>query len=372
MEIRIKRDKLSEELACLSGAIEKKAHIPILETVKLDTGAGNILSLGATDLENAITTEVQAEQVVTHGKVCVPYRKLSDAVKLMPEGTLLLSTEENGWLRVRGKGTNLRFAGFDATNYPTLPDSSELDWINVPAKHLKTLIAAVSFSIPGPHAQVTLQGAQMIIDGSTIKMVATDGARLSWASGPLSTMLADDITVLVPTKGLTEAQKLVQGREGAVGVAKTDNTLFFRIGNRQVACALLSAKFPGYQDIFNSQKNFKGETTFRADVLAQSLHRAMFGAELKTPKISLSFAGNKLVMKAQDADSNAEAEEVMETDWKGKEQKVWLNARYLLDFLDSVEAVKVKLQVVNEDTQLYFEAKPGGIDVRYVLMPMRG
>lgn len=380
MELFVKRDVLSKELGLLHSLVDKKANIPILDTVRLVTD-GQRVGMVATNLDITIHTELTADRVETQGGLCINLPKLFNIVKLMPEGMLQLNTEENGWIRVSNQGTRYRIPGFDVDQYPTISDNKDLDidWLEVPAKHLKNIVDGVDFAIaPEEDSQYLLKAAKLEIEGNEMRMVATDGHRVCLAVGTLKALLMDDLDVVVPAKAITELGRLVTDFDGDVGVGSDDNHIYFRVGPRLLAARRLSGEYPAYQMVIATTDGYEDFATFKASDLGQSIRRTMVIADgSKLAGVALDFRepaeeGKKgtLHMDAREADAG-EINEVLESDYTGGNVKVWVNGKFLREFLDVLGTEKARVSLQDADRPVLVTGKREGIDYTYVLMTLR-
>lgn len=200
-------------------------------------------------------------------------------------------------------------------------------------------------------------------------MVATDGFRFTLASGPLSALLLEAIDVLVPQKVMLELARLIRDFEGQVGITKSDNKIFFRAGNRLLSGGLVASDFPGFRDIVN---NSRSETfvDFKADKLAQAIKRLLLVADTEMATISLNFSGEVLHMQAQ-TPNGGEGDETLESNFNGTQSlTIFVNAKYMLDFLLPVGSGDVRVEVKTPTSPLYLLGKREHLRYEYVLAPV--
>jgi DNA polymerase-3 subunit beta len=372
MEFSIKRDALSRELGTLATIPLKNSPLPILECVHIEALTGHRLRLTATSLQSTLTCEAQADFVVEEGAVCVTVRRLADLVRLMPEGLLTLSTDAQDYLVVKGQRSRHRLPAASADAWPpqAVPEADAL-WTEVPAGRLRALLRGVEFAVaPEEDSKFNLRGVKMEIEGTRMRMVATDGHRLSMAESGLDVLTLADVAVLVPEHGTQDLARLLgdEEPEQMVGIAASANKLFFRAGARLLAVTLLVGEFPEYRGILDSVA-YTAAANFPADDLNGAVRRALLAADGKSAAVRFRFDAGMLVIRAQTQESG-EAEEFLVSDWTGEDgAHLSVNAKFLLEFLSAVQDVRWECGGPRDALHLVGTNKEG-LQVRYVLMPL--
>ena len=79
MRLTISREKLQEGLSAVTASIPAKTTLPVLANILVETTERGI-KLSGTDLDIAVSTEVQAD-VEASGAVTIPAKKLSEIAR---------------------------------------------------------------------------------------------------------------------------------------------------------------------------------------------------------------------------------------------------------------------------------------------------
>jgi DNA polymerase III sliding clamp (beta) subunit (PCNA family) len=110
--------------------------------------------------------------------------------------------------------------------------------------------------------------------------------------------------------------------------------------------------------------------TFKASVLAQSVKRTLLVAEGKAAAISMEFKDGKLRMEAKTADSG-EVSEVMDTNFNGEAPvKVWINGRFLQDFLESLGSGNARIEVADNLSPVHALGMKENVTYRNIIMTL--
>lgn len=382
MEFVVARSTLAEELSKLQSVIPKKAVIQALNLIKVESTPEG-LKMTASNLESTIYSHVTSKMLAVSvpGVMVLPAKRLIDMIRLLPDGPIKILSDENDWIKVISKGSSFKIPGMAASQYPDLPHFENLEWTNVPTSHIKNMLPAVKYAITGDEARMTMRGAKLEVDATAgqVRLVATDGHRISLASGDLEGLLPNDFEVLIPIDGLEELAKLLGDQsDGMVGVAANSNSLFFKVGQRILSTRLVHGSFPSYQKPFAQMGQFEHFANFKADEFAQSIRRALLCSHDVTDKekkthsgVTLELTQQQISIKAQSAELGEANETLPTSDFNGPPLTIFCNGKYLLDFLDPVGSGTVKLEVKDALTQMYFTGVQDGITFYYCCMPMR-
>jgi DNA polymerase III subunit beta len=98
MELVVSTTELAGVLRLVQTLADRKNTLPVLGTLLLRADAKG-LSITGTDLETGGIVYCPAI-VKAPGSVAVPAQRLSEYVRLLPEGELLLRQQSSGWLSV--------------------------------------------------------------------------------------------------------------------------------------------------------------------------------------------------------------------------------------------------------------------------------
>jgi DNA polymerase-3 subunit beta len=133
----------------------------------------------------------------------------------------------------------------------------------------------------------------------------------------------------------------------------------------------LEARFPQYERVLVRDNPHRA--TVQRQELAGALRRVALLASERTHGVQMQFEKNSIALSSVGFDLGQAAEEIA-CGYSGQPLKVFVNANYLLDFLNAVEVKEVEVQLRDADgpivmTPLGEEATAG--ECLYVIMPIR-
>jgi len=337
-------------------------------------GQLDTLRLAATDLYLGVNATVKAE-VKKGGMIAVSARTLFDIVKNLPEGEITWTVGENQAAEIKCGKVRYKIPGMPGEDFPPLPNPGEADFAELDADVLGGLIAHTQFSMSTDDTRPHLAGALFEGDGKIVRMVTTDGHRLSKAEvkqGDGAAML--NFSMLVPNKGVGELKRLIEdskadkGSKPTVGICTTSGNAFFKRDDIQLSVKLADEQFPPYAKVIPSQKGQKVRMG-RAQII-EALRRISLVANDKSGGVRLNIKSGVLKITSENPDVGEGSEE-LDIDYAGDPVNIGFNARYLLDALSCLTSDDVSLEITGELDPGVVTPENEDVDFVGVIMPMR-
>ena len=378
MHVVVAKKDLLRVLARCQGVADKKSTMPVLGNVLLEVSGTDQLRLAATDLYLAVSGKIPAK-VESGGAIAIGARDLFERVKMMPEGQISIVTSGGAATTIRAVGASRRFTlhGIPGEEFPSLPQPDEtIAPLTIPISTVSALIAGTYFSISTDETRLHLNSALFEWDGDRVRMVTTDGHRLSKMDALLPGKHAS-ATMLIPLKGVLELKRLCDeasedksdASSGDIRISQSGPNAFFQLAGFQFSVKLVDAQFPPYQQVIPDHSEQKVRAPRAA--VADALRAVSVAASDRTGGIKLTLAGGKMRFESENPDSGEGFDEV-NVDYNGPELTVGFNARYFLDVLSAVDAEEIELSVSGElDPAVVRPATETTTSYLSVIMPMR-
>jgi len=382
MEFVIQKSDLVRELQTVTGVVEKRATIPILANLLLETTPQG-LQLGASDLEVTIRG-LAAATVVKEGSVTLPASKLHEIARSLPEAEVKFKLMDRNQVAITCERTKYRIAGQPRDEFPGFPEIDEDKGIKLPGGVLHRMIERVAFAITTEDPRYSLNGALFLIEAGKVTLVATDGHRLAFVSRSMDIVSPDgNLQVIVPRKALGEVSKMTAdlGAEETVVFGKSENQVFFVVGEHKLTSNLLEGNFPRYENVMPEACDI--EVKVPTEDLAHAVRRvSLLASDRYGRSVSVGLGKGKLDLSSKT--EMGEAQETLAVDYDGAEVQIGFNARYLLDYLTVVGSQSVQLglspskpdgsgggKIAAGDKPGEFRPDPADeMEYRYIVMPM--
>ena len=375
MEFIINPSLLREELGLLTPVIERKATIPVLSRIKLETNVQGELALTATDLDLTMRS-LQVTDVLQSGSILVEGRKLYEISRELPNEPIHFQLNKTGQIEIRYKKGRHKLGIVGAEQFPEVPMNKQAG-VCVPAVILREAIRRTAFAVTTEQSRFTISGAKMLIDESHLTMVATDGHRLAFTRFPLVNSTGQKLDLLVPKKTLAQLEDLLdreirRDAESLIEIGDTGNQLSFAAGNHSLFSRKLSGTFPNWEMVLPKHLSFTAEIS--TEDFRRSLSRVTLTADDRNYSVTMEIEPGRLVLKSNTSDAEAQEEMLCAFDGQ-KAYALHFNSRYVQDFLQVASKAgsptfSFGFNDGNSPFELFLPTERE--NCRYVLMPLRG
>lgn len=378
LSVRFQSAEFRRVTQALARFAARRTSLPILEHVRIRALPDGTVILSATDLNLSITVSGSA-WCGEAGDLCVPAKQLADIVKGAPGTEVTLDRSGPLGLRVASGDAEMTMLGRAGLDFPKLPDAKAegLSFVSTSGPALADMLDRVAHSVCEDETRFHLNGVWIECDGTTTRMVTTDGHRLTRHTLPLQGPATSG--VILPARAATEISKLLRAERGAaVSYAIKAPHLFVTCGAYTIAAKLIDAQFPPYEQVIPTEH--KKIATVERKLLIAALKRAkpLCG---KARGVKLAFASGKLVLTADSPGAGTGSETMLahsEYLDGGGTVTTGINPGYLLDVLAEIGDRFVTLEMGDELDPILVRATDDACtysvnESRFlsVIMPMR-
>ncbi|TJZ70093.1 DNA polymerase III subunit beta [Chitiniphilus eburneus] len=364
--LQAERDALLKPLATVTGIVERRHTLPILSNVLIQK-TGDMLAFTGTDLEIQIASTQVEGFSGNDFALTVSAKKLSDILRAIPDKSVVTFEENESRLTVKAGKSRFVLQTLPSADFPTLSvDTNLRATVRMPQGQLKALLGRVQYAMAHQDIRYYLNGLFLVTEGNHLKLVATDGHRLAYASAELETSF-DKNEVILPRKTILELYKLLQEVDDEVTIDIAGNQVKFSFGNVVIHSKVVDGKFPDYNRVI-PQNNDKLLTIERPLLLA-ALQRAAILSNEKFRGVRLVLTDGVLKILCNNNEQE-EAQEEVEVDYTGAPLDIGFNIQYLLDVLTnlSVEQLNFTFGDVNSSVLVTIADNE---HFKYIVMPMR-
>ncbi len=370
MKLTIKKEEILRGLQRIQGVVEKKNTMPILSNMLL-TADGNGVEIVATDLEIGLRGRYAAD-VQKPGAVTVSAKKMYEIVRELPAEDIEMSVEEGAWIRIMSAKSQFKLVALPKEEYPSLPDVAEEGMIVIEGETLREMIKKTLYSVGENDARYVLNGLFVHMtqskNGLTIRMVGTDGHRLSMIDRVVDAKHREE-SMIIPKKAMMELRRLLEedssGAELRLGFSK-NHALFKRDGLVMVS-KLIDGNYPNYQQVVPAKSTKK--VAVSKDLLSHAVKRVSILSKEKTNAVKIQLEKDRLILSTNNPEVG-EASEELTVDYKGEPITIGFNSRYLMDVLGAMDRATIALEL-NDPLSPCLITEEGDEQYKCVVMPMR-
>jgi DNA polymerase-3 subunit beta len=363
MRIQGEKDALLEVGQAVLRVVSPRATLPVLGGVRISAAGGDV-EFAATDLELFVRV-VGEFAVEEEGRVVVPGRLLGDILRSLPAGAVVIEGTE-AEIRLAGGRSEFTVSGLAVSDFPTIPAVEAEAASRVEAVELARALRQVVRAAGTDEARPVLTGVLWLVEGETLRLVATDSYRLAvrellMKEGP------GGGRAIVPGRALGElGRHLTMAGVGQVDVALGQNQAEFSAGRAKVVTRLIEGEFPNYRQLLPS--GYPNRLVAAREALLETVGRVALVAQANTP-VKLHLEDEVRVTAVESGVAEA-WEVVTEAEYSGEPMVVAFNPKFLADGIEGIESDRAVLEVADP-------LKPGLLkaedrdDFVYLVMPVR-
>jgi DNA polymerase-3 subunit beta len=298
--------------------------------------------------------------VTKGGSVAVSAKDLLERVKMMPDGPIHIATQENASTTLKAQGSARKYTlrGMPGDDFPPLPAPAEgAPTLALEVEVLSQLIAKTHYSISTDETRAHLNSGLFEWDGDIVRMVTTDGHRLSKVEVKVKGRQAS-ATMLIPLKAIQELRRLCDdalaetGKDPAkdapkplIQITQSGSSAFFQTAGTTFSVKLVDAQFPPYSQVI-PQGSDKVVRLPRA-AFADALRAVSVAASERTGGVKLGLTQGTMRITSESPESGDGSDEVP-IDYTGPNLTIGFNAKYFLDILSALDGEDVSLSLSGE------------------------
>ena len=156
---------------------------------------------------------------------------------------MTLEQLDGGRLTLKAGKSRFNLQTLPADDFPLLSVGSASDSsFSLSQRELKRLISQVQYAMAVQDIRYYLNGLLMQTDGNQVRLVATDGHRLAFASADVEANLPKS-EVILPRKTIIELYKLLQDIDDPINIEVLANQVRFSFGSTVIISKVVDGKF---------------------------------------------------------------------------------------------------------------------------------
>jgi len=369
MKLTLKKKDIVDVLSKVQGLTGRKTNLAITTNVLLKTSDSGIYII-ATDLETGFQGFYPAK-VDKEGEVAINARKFYEIIRDYPDETIKMEESENRWIKIGNKKVEYNIVGMTTDDFPELPLIDDTDSFMIDALEFNNMIEKTSIILGASddkRSHITGTYFEIIKDENKIRMVSTDGSRLSLVDYNFEeeNKFKENNNVILPKKGLIEVSKFLD-KEGVISIALKDNHFVLIKENETLIMRILEGSFPEYKDIIKKEK--ASVAKLNKEQFLMMLKRMSILASENYRGVIFNFNKDAIIINSTNPDIG-ESKEDMDIEYGGEKISAAFNPRYFIDTLNVINEENITISLFNEERPCFIEGEENK-NFLSVIMPMR-
>lgn len=365
MKFIINREDLLLPLQQIVNVIEKRQTSPILSNV-LVIVEDDVLKLTGTDLEIQIVAKINISPA-TSGSTTVPARKFFDICKLLPTGSEIKFELQDNKIKISSARSKFTLNCLPADNFPDFPEFKQENQLSINAGKLKKALEKTLFCMANQDARLYLNGALFSVADNKLKLVASDGYRLSIYEDTIDEYTGSDARIVFPRKGIIELSRMINDPEAELKIEFSTNNIKVFIKNMIFSAKLMDSKYPDFGKIYKQE--FFDKIEIQKQTLKDALTRVAILSNEKFKGVTLDITSGQIKISTHNPEHD-EAEEDVFIEYKGNPISIAFNGQYLLDAISNLDSDVAVLSIAKNLSTCFIDEKEE-CAYTFITMPMR-
>lgn len=367
MKIISTKENLLEGINTVQKAVSNKNTIPILDGIYLKAEKG-FLYFSATDLEIGIQCKVPV-QVIEEGEIVLPARHFSELVRKLPNTKITISyLSDILGVSIKYNEAEVHLKGWPGDEFPKIPDLEGNFELEVDNSLLKNMIKQTLFATSTDDNRPIFTGVLFEIKNNELVMVSTDTHRLVLRIGKINNTLESDISLIIPSKTLSEVHRNIKESDETLKIIGNINQVSFQTQDTKIISRIIEGKFPDYNQVIPN--TYKTLIKVKTKELQETIERANLFSNEKdgTSIIKLLIDESFLVITSHS--EMGKVEEKLSIFVEGEKTEIAFNAKYLLEVLKVIESEDINMALSGPLSPGIIKAGSHE-NFTYLLLPLR-
>ncbi len=373
-QLKVTREDIMQTLQKVIGVVREKQTFPILSNVLIHI-VGNKMSITGTDSEVELRgeTDLLNAGAITNMAITLPGRKLAEICRALPESAPIELYHEGERVILRSGKSRFTLTTLPAEDFPTIERTAFNKHFSIPQNQLRELLQQTAAFMAQQDVRYYLNGLLLTVRGDQLIAVATDGHRLAKACVGLKAPAIDELSIIIPRKGVLELMRLLADEPDQVQIHVGENHISADHKTFSFVSRLIEGKFPDFARVIPSSASLT--TQVDREALKDALQRVMIFCSEKYKAIRFQFHRGNLRIVVNNPQQES-AEDTLAIEYDGEEIDIGFNIRYLMDMLNTIAPGPLKISFSNADQSVLFESlldpkQQSSTTSLFVIMPMR-
>lgn len=349
MRFIIQRERLVQSVSDVMKAVTSRTTIPILTGIKIVATKDGVTLTGSDSdisIESFIPKEEDGDEIVEikePGAIVLQAKFFGEIVKKLPTDFVEMELQNQLQVVIRSGKSEFNLNGFDADEYPHLPQIEEEKVFKIPTDLLKTMIRQTVFAVSTSETRPVLTGVNWKVGNNALLCIATDSHRLALRRAHIDLDMENSFNVVIPGKSLNELSKILDDHNDLVEIVVTENQILFKAKHLLFFSRLLEGNYPDTSRLIPTDS--KTDVVVNTKDFLHAIDRAsLLAREGRNNVVRLATLEDKTIeISSNTPEIGKVIEELQSQEIEGEELKISFSAKYMIDALKTLEGPEIKI-----------------------------
>ena len=342
MKLVCTKTNLLNGVQIVSRAVPNKTTMSILECILIDA-SHNMITLTANDMDLGIETVIEGD-IREEGLIAIDAKIFLEIVRKLPDSDVRIETDPSYKVTITCEKAKFNIMGKSGEDFSYLPIVEKENSVVISQFTLKELVRQTIFSISDNDSNKLMTGELFEINGDELKIVSSDGHRISIRKVQLRDTY-NATKVVVPGKTLNEVSKILPGEaEGILNIYFTSRHIVFSFNNTTVVSRLIEGEYFNIDRMISS--DYETKVRINKKEFLNCIDRAtLLTREGDRKPVVMNIMDGAMELKIDSALGSMN--EDIDIEKQGKDLMIGFNPKFLIDALRVIDDEEVDLYMVN-------------------------
>lgn len=359
---KVKKSDLLKGFTILNKIIKSTPAMPILSNVLIDKENDKGVLVG-TDLEVGIKYYFDYEGDLE--RILVPSKTFQNLLRSFNEEEIEIEKIE-GFISINSNGKDYKIR-FVEEDYPFISlDEIEKEFF-INKDFFSKGLEKVSFSIGDPQkTRLEFSSCLVELKDDKIKMVSTDGNRLSFFVSDYFKKDESQFSFLIPKGSVSVLERIVELEEKElIKLSFSPRSFSYSGGSVYFVSRLGQGNFPNYEMVL--PRNEDKYIVVKRKSLLDSLERLLLITREGSGKVQFDIR-DKLILKGSSIDIGEGVEEIDIVEGSGDSEKIYLDNKKVIEGIKTMDEENIKIIFFDSESPVTFKESENHL---YIIMPYR-
>jgi len=324
---------------------------------------GNKLIIIASNLNSFYQGEINLEEKVKNEtEFVIDPKDIIDFINLLLSEKIKLIVDEKKVIVKDDKNQGV-FQRIQFDDYP-VPSLKIEEKQKIEIEKWQKIIPQIVFAASKDDSRPVLTGIYFKSEEEKTDLVATDGFRLSLYQEKEKINLP---SMIIPADFLEEMMRIGKNKEVYFSFLSEEKLVVFQIDNDFFASQLIEGEFPPYEKVI--PKEIKTKIVVEKEELLRNTKLIAIFARSFSNIIIFEVKKDELILRPKTTEEETLAHQEL-IEFEGEEQKVAFNYKFILEFLNNIEAKEIEINILKPDAPVVFRPKNNQSFI-HIIMPVR-
>ncbi|MBI3632348.1 MAG: DNA polymerase III subunit beta [Candidatus Vogelbacteria bacterium] len=364
MKVECSKDKLREAVSQIGKIASKNLSLPILESILLEAKDKNII-LRATNLDVGLEIKVPA-RVEKSGSTALPADILNAFLSGFSDGQTIKMELINNNLSLSTPRNSTVIKSFSVDDFPTIPQIDKDGVVSIEANKLVLGIKSVIYAASLSDMKPEISSVYIYTENDDLFFVSTDSFRL--AEKRITGQIKDQkMSIVLPFRNAIEVARIFDQSKDILDVYFNKNQISIISPFIYFTSRVVGGIFPDYKQIIPKEKKTE-VVVLKKDLIDSIKVSNIFSDKFNQINIKVIPEDSLFEISSRNQDRGESSTRVPGT-VEGETVDVNLNARYILDSLQSISEDSIHL-IFNGSNKPLIIRGIGDKTFLYLVMPM--